>query len=382
MVEYTRRRMVETTASALAVGSFAGCLSDASFASDRDADEPTAQASFFVFGDFASQVAGDVATAETLVPVGQHGHGWEPGPQIQGDVLDADLFVRGVDGFQPWADDMAGNVREDGGDTALVDVGSNVDLLVAGSRGDGNHDGGGHESHDEGGGHDEAGHDGTTDHGGHDETHHGDGGDHEGTAHEGHDEESSHDGEDGHDHAGGTDPHFWLDPLRAKRAVETVREGFASVDGANADAYAENADAYASRLDDLHASFESALDGASKDVILVAGHDAFGYFADRYGFEVATLTGVSPDGAPTPKDVETAQQVIADHDLDHVLADPLASQRAADQLVAETDAGSVLPLTSIPGRTDEWADRGWGYVDVMTEINLPTLERALGAPEQ
>ena len=381
--------MVETTVSAFAVGSLAGCLGDASFTSDREADGTTAQASFFVFGDFASQVAGDAATAETLVPVGQHGHGWEPGPQIQGDALDADLFVHGVDGFQPWADDVAANVREDDADTALVEVGSNVDLLDAGS-----HASEGHGDHDDGGdhgSHDGAAHDETTEHGGHDETNHRDETDHEGhddeTDHEGHDDETDHEGhdgegEEGHDHASGADPHFWLDPVRAKQAVETVRAGFASADEGNAEAYAENADAYASRLDDLHASFESALDAASKDVILVAGHDAFGYLADRYDFEVETLTGVSPDDEPTPRDVEAAQQVIAEHDLDHVLADPLASQRAADQLVAETDAESVLPLTSIPGRTDEWAEQNWGYVDVMTEINLPTLKRALGAEEQ
>ncbi len=348
------------TASALAVGSLAGCLGGApsTESADEDRERATARASFFVFGDFASHIAGDVATAETLVPVGQHGHGWEPGPQIQGDVLDADLFVHGVDGFQPWADDAAANVRADGADTVLVEVGSNVDLLDAGGHEGDHHEETEHENH-------------------HEETEDGDG--HEATTHhEDHAEKDDH----GHDHASGTDPHFWLDPVRAKRAVETVREGFASADEANADAYAENADAYVSRLDDLHESFESALDGASRDVVLVAGHDAFGYLATRYGFEVRTLTGVSPDDTPTPKDVETAQHVVAEHDLDHVLADPLASQRAANQLVAETDAESVLPLTSIPGRTEEWNEKGWGYVDVMREINLPTLRRALGAEEQ
>jgi zinc transport system substrate-binding protein len=367
MVRITRRRLLTTTASGVVAGSFAGCIGG-SPTETGGREGVTAQASFFVFGDFASHVAGDAATAETLVPVGQHGHGWEPGPKIQADVLDADLFVRGVEGFQPWADDVEANVREDGADTAVVTVGSNVELLELG------HDEGDHEgeegSHDEKGGHEEedghdedASHDEDTDH----------------TEDSGHTEDGSHEDEHGHDHADGKDPHFWLDPVRAKRAVETVREAFIEVDDANADAYARNAEAYESRLDDLHADFESALDGASKDTILVAGHDAFGYLADRYDFAVETLTGVSPDDAPTPKDVERAQHVVEEHDLDYVVADPLEPQTAANQLVAETDATEVLPLTSIPGRTEEWDEKGWGYVEIMEDINLPTLAKALDA---
>jgi len=350
MAQHTRRQMLGTTLSTLAIGSMAGCAGSALRTADSGDDVTTARASFFVFGDFASHVAGDSAVSETLVPVGQHGHGWEPGPKIQGDVLDADIFVYGIEGFQPWADDVAANVREDDADTALVRVGSNVDLLDVGH----------HEKHDEEENHDD--HDEENP----DEHEEGD-----------HDDEANH--EEGHDHSDGTDPHFWLDPVRAKRAVETVREGFVNADDANADAYAENADTYTSRLDDLHADFESTLETASKDMVLVAGHDAFGYLAARYGFEVESLTGVSPDDTPTPKDIETAQHIVEEHDIDYVLADPLESQKAANQLVAETDAEAVLPLTSIPGRTDEWDQQGWGYVDIMTEINLPTLKRALDA---
>jgi len=348
MARHTRRQLLGTAAGALAVGSLAGCLGDAvGDAAGSDGNGLTAQASFFVFGDLASKVAGDAATAETLVPIGQHGHGWEPGPKIQGTVLESELFVTGIEGFQPWADDIAANLRDDGADVPVVSVGSNVDLL------DADHD---HDDHE---------------------------GEEDGHEEDDHDETASHDGEDergdGRDHLDGRDPHFWLDPIRAKRAVETIRTGFADADPDSADAYAENAEAYRSRLDDVHESFESALADAPTDVVLVAGHDAFGYLADRYGFEVETLTGLSPDDQPTPKAIERAQQVVEDHDLDYVLADPLESQTAAEQLVAETDATEVLPLTSIPGRTDEWNENGWGYADIMTEINLPTLERALGA---
>lgn len=515
MPQYTRRRLVANGIGFATLGTLAGCLSNDSGAGESTDDGPTSESSFFVFGDFANQVAGDTATAETLVPVGQHGHGWEPGPQIQGAVLDSDIFVYGTEGFQPWADDLVTSLRDDDAAVNVLAAGAGIDLI------EGGHD---HADHEEGreGDHEEEHEDEHTDHEGEEEHGHGgetpwewaglyhleagsytytfhegpdpkmqvavlptdEGGDHgihhveEAAKHlygdhdthtpvdggetlvpssealyhlrladsgettftldvesEGHyvlfaqhvpaefdatltdgsgsalepevteragghehgdheeehedehadheDEHADHEGEagdgHGHDHSGGADPHFWLDPERAKQAVDNIRSGFVDVDGENADVYAENAESYRSRLDELDSTFQSRLESASKDVVFVAGHDAFQYLGERYGFEVETLTGLSPDDEPTPKDIERAQELIAEHDLEYVCADPLESQRAATQLVEETDATDVLPLTPIPGQRQEWADDDWGYVDIMENVNLETLTTALDA---
>jgi len=170
-----------------------------------------------------------------------------------------------------------------------------------------------------------------------------------------------------------------MDPLRLKSAVENVRQGLVGIDGGSADAYAENADALRTRLDGLHDRIASTVAGGSNETILVAGHNAHRYLAARYGVEVVSLTDASPDDRPTARDIERARELVDDHGLQYVCADPLESQRAAEQLVTETAAEAVLPLTAMPGLTDEWDANDWGYVDVMENVNLPTLERVLGA---
>lgn len=524
MSGYTRRRLIEAGFGAAAIGTLAGCASTATDSENSstpseaaDTAGPTAQSSFFVFGDFASEVAGEAATAETLVPIGQHGHGWEPGPQIQGTILESDLFVYGIEGFQPWADDLVTNLRDDEAEVDIIAAGSSVDLI------EGGHDHGGEDDHEgtheedhhsedehEGDHHGEGDHEEsdhgdtgetpwewaglyhldsgtysytfqegpdpemqlavlTTDEGGdhgihhveetatqlygsdHDvhtaaedggtltastetlyhlefadsgettfsleieteghyvlfgqhvpaefeavltdssgltvepevteaagDHNHGEENDHDHESEDEHDHEDEHEGDGhGHNHGSGTDPHFWLDPQRAKQAVTTIEDGFAAVDENNAEAYAENAESYRARLDDLDSSLESTISEAPKNTIFVAGHNAFQYLETRYGLQIETLTGLSPDDQPTPQDIERSQEIIAEHDLDYVCADPLESQTAAEQLVAETDATEVLPFTPIPGQTQDWADNDWGYVEVMENVNLETLETAL-----
>lgn len=329
---HTRRAVLGVGAGAAMYG-IAGCLGRTRTA-NAGSGKLAAQASFFVVGDFTRQVVGDAATANTLVPVGQHGHGWEPGPDVQREVLTADAFVYVMAGFQPWADDIRKSIREDDADVSLVAAREDIELLDGPEDG---HEGSEHDEHESGG---------------------------EGKAHAAHGEK---------------DPHFWLDPRRAKRTVENVRAGLAAADESNSEAYRKNAAAYAKRIDDLDRAFRSRLRGAPKGVILVAGHNAYQYLGERYGFEIEALTGLSPDDAPTPRDISHAQAVIEEHDVTHVLAPVLESNRAATQLVRETDATSVLPVTALPGAVEAWTRKDWGYIEVMRNVNLPSLATALGA---
>jgi len=338
--DLTRRQWLGalgTTAAAVT----GGCLDQTGASGGDDDSALTIATSFFVLGDLTARVAGDVASVETLVPVGQHGHGWQPGPDVIRRAVEADVFVSMAPGFQPWADDVVQNVREGDSETTIIEARHGVDLLPA--PGDG---------HDHGGDHDE-----------HSET-----------------EEGHHEGDhDQSDHDGAVDPHFWLDPLRAATAVETISERLAAVDEANADRYTEAAAATTERLHELDARFESALSGVDRGTVLVAGHNAFQYLGARYGFDIVALTGLSPDDAPTSDDLKRAQAVVDDHGLDHVLAPVMESDRAAEGIVADTTAESVLPITALPGRHESWVENEWGYEQIMTEVNLATLEAALDA---
>jgi len=283
-MEHTRRSVL-TAMGSVGVAGLTGCLSG-----DDTTDESgfVAQVSFPVIYDFTTNIVPEGAEAENLVPVGQHGHGWSPSPDIQRSVTNSDAFVYVFEGFQPWAGDMITNLERDHPDVAVVEAGTDMDFIEAGESG--------HETEEEG---------------------------HEGE----HDEDSG-----GHDHGGDVNPHFWLDPLRAKTAVNTVADGLTEAHGE--EGYAENAESYGSRLDELHEDFDTSLSDAAKDTVLVAGHNAFAYLGDRYGFRVETLTGISPDAQPSPRDIQRAQELIDEEGIEYGLSPVFESDRAARSLVA------------------------------------------------
>ena len=337
----TRRRFVQGVAG-VAAGSIAGCLGPGT--SLTDDGQPSARASFFVVSDFTSRVAGDSMAVENLVPFGQHGHGWEPGPDIQREVLGSEAFVYVGEGFQPWADNLVQNVHDDGADVTVVEAWADVDLLGIDDHADAEHEGEHADDHDQ-----EADHDEEHDAGG-----------------------------DEHDHES-RDPHFWLDPERAARSVKTIASGLAAVDPEKESTLTSNADAFVERLSEMDETFHDRLSDRSTDTVLFAGHNSFRYLGHRYDFEIESLTGLSPDDTPSPQDVKHAQSIIDEHDVEYVLAPVFESDRAATQLVEETDATGVLPLTPVPSLTPEWNDEGWGFVDVMENVNLDSLAKALGA---
>jgi zinc transport system substrate-binding protein len=128
----------------------------------------------------------------------------------------------------------------------------------------------------------------------------------------------------------------------------------------------------------MERTYEERLADRTKETVLVAGHNSFRYLGHRYDFHVEALTGLAPDDTPTPQDVKRAQSIIDEHDVEYVLAPVFESDRAARQLVEETDATDVLPLTPVPSLTEEWVEKEWGYVEVMEHVNLPSLAKALG----
>lgn len=180
------------------------------------------------------------------------------------------------------------------------------------------------------------------------------------------------------------DPHTWVDPVVAQEMVDTIRDELVAIDPDNAATYEENAAAYNQRLAGVDEQFEELGSQAELNVAVFAGHDSFQYIERRYGFELETPVGVSPDAQASRDDIIGLIETIEENGIDTILYDPFEAPtpgdsypQIVDSILEESAAEYAEPLTPASGTTEEWVEKDWGWVEQMEQVNIPSLEQAL-----
>ena len=266
-------------------------------------------------------------------------------------------------------DDHEGHDHEDEGDHDDDHEGHDHE-----DEGDHDDDHEGHDHEDEGDHDDDhEGHD-HEDEGDHDDDH--EGHDHEDEGEHDHEDEVDHDDHAGHAHTGG-DPHFWLDPLRVAEAAHLIAHELAELDPSID--WEGRADAYASELEALDEEIRSILAPVhAEDRKLITNHDALGYFAARYGFEIVDT--VIPGGAtlaePSSAELAALVERIREEGVKAIFAETIESTALAEALAAEagSDVAVVELYTGSLGEPGSGADTLIG----MLRINAERIAETLG----
>ena len=113
-------------------------------------------------------------------------------------------------------------------------------------------------------------------------------------------------------------------------------------------------------------------------MVLVTNHEVFGYFADRYGFEVAATvipSGSTMDGTSAGELADLADLLI-DEGVSVVFSDTSASDQLAQTLADEVGSVAVVALfTESLGDADS---DGASYID-MVRSNAERIAAALAS---
>ena len=142
----------------------------------------------------------------------------------------------------------------------------------------------------------------------------------------------------------GVDPHMWLDPNLVVTYVENIRDGLIQIDVEGTQIYKANADAYIAQLKDLDKWIVEQVNTIPAERrLLVTNHEAVGYFAERYGFEVAgaVIPSLSTDAGTSAKELAALIEVIKTSGAPAIFLGEVENPDLANQIAAETDVRVV-----------------------------------------
>jgi ABC-type Zn uptake system ZnuABC Zn-binding protein ZnuA/ABC-type Mn2+/Zn2+ transport system permease subunit len=145
----------------------------------------------------------------------------------------------------------------------------------------------------------------------------------------------------------GSDPHWWHDPVNAQAAVSAVRGALVRADPGHKAAFARNAAAYLRRLRALDAVIRACFERIpASDRKLVTDHDAFGYFARRYGIQVvgAVIPSQTTQAQASAGDVARLNAVIKREGVRAVFPESSLSPKLAQAIARDTGATARYTL--------------------------------------
>ncbi len=190
--------------------------------------------------------------------------------------------------------------------------------------------------------------------------------DHAGEEHA--DEEHS----DEHAHEEGN-PHFWLDPTYVMSYTVTIRDQLSAIDPSGKAVYAANAESYLGQLEAL----DQELQGLAAQIPverrkLITNHDAFPYFAKRYGFEVAGVLLENPEAELSAGDLSTLIESVKASGVPAIFSESQFNQKTAELLADEAGIKTIAVLyTDTLG-----SETATSYIDMM-RYNMNTIVAAL-----
>jgi zinc transport system substrate-binding protein len=165
------------------------------------------------------------------------------------------------------------------------------------------------------------------------------------------------------------DPHFWTDPVRARRAVDVIVGALDSLDPQGGPFYRDRGEALKRSLSALHGEISRTAE-TWRHRRLVTFHGSLFYFAERYGLQVVGVVQPVPGSEPTAQHVTALVSLLRAPEPPVLLIEPEMDAQLARSLARDTGV-RLHEVDTLGGRS-----AGASYEELMRSITR-TLDEAL-----
>jgi len=249
------------------------------------ADLPVIAVTYSIIGDIVSQLVGDNATVNVVIPDGQDPHDFQPSAKDIETINNAALVVSNGLEFEEGLEEVLVNIADSGGNIFMVGDHITVRKIEDGD-----------EHNDE-----------------HSDEHTGD------------------------------DPHLWLSPATMLEMLPALTTALSEATGADLSAEATDLTTKLQVLDGEVESIIKSLDECK----LVSGHDEMGYFADRYGCEVigVIIPSFTTTSEATAGELAELKKLVEQNKVPAIFTGLGVSPDTANQLAKELGIEAVTLST-------------------------------------
>lgn len=144
-------------------------------------------------------------------------------------------------------------------------------------------------------------------------------------------------------HASGN-PHYWLDPLRGKIIAQNIYNGLIRLEPGNQAEFQKNLENFNRKIDEKMVEWQEAMKPYARSKI-VAFHNSWPYFEERFGLNIVTFIEPKPGIPPTPKYLVEVIQTMLEQNVKVIIISPYYSKKSAE-LVASKVGGEVVELAT------------------------------------
>lgn len=165
-------------------------------------------------------------------------------------------------------------------------------------------------------------------------------------------------------HAAGN-PHFMTDPANAIIVAKHIAAAFGQLDPKSSAVYQANLKQFTDRLNGRMAEWEKVL-APFKGEQVVAYHDSWPYFAQRFGVKIGLFLEPKPGIPPTPVHLaDVITRMRADH-IHVILVEPYQNRKTAETVAADTGA-TVVDASQFPGAAKGTDDNYIANMDFLVQ---------------
>ena len=165
-------------------------------------------------------------------------------------------------------------------------------------------------------------------------------------------------------------PHYWLDPIRGKIIAENICQGLIRVDPENGDFYRRNLSAFDAMIDRKAVEWEERM-RPFKGARIIAYHNEWPYFEERFGLKIVDFLEPKPGIPPTASQLAKVIETMKREHLRVIITSPYFKAQSAE-LVARNVDGTVVTLATSVG-----AEEGINTYTDLFDYNISALIRAL-----